>query len=98
MFTLTAGDGSRLHGFCRRFLPSLVLGVQQDAKGKTPPRVRLPVVVCLITQYMWCDFMHKVWLQMNTEGLCLRTMVVHIWVHTVVFHVPLVVVVAVSIR
>lgn len=50
IFTLTAGDGSRLHGFCRRFLPP-----------RTPTAaLRLPVVACLITPTMWVDFMHKV--------------------------------------
>lgn len=49
-FTLTGGDGSRLHGFCRSFLP---------------PRARLnslryPQVLCIITEHLWLTFYFKV--------------------------------------
>ena len=59
IFTLTVGDGSRLHGFCRRFLPP---------RSTSTTLLRLPVVACLITPTMWVDFMHKVAVLIKTTA------------------------------
>lgn len=46
-FTLTAGDGSRLHGFCRHCLPP-------SPGGHLLPR--LPHAVCIISELPWSTF------------------------------------------
>ncbi|BDA43641.1 probable DENN domain-containing protein 1C at N-terminal half [Coccomyxa sp. Obi] len=49
-FSLTGGDGSRLHGFCRSFLPP-------RAKLNS---LRYPQVLCIITEHLWLTFYFKV--------------------------------------
>jgi hypothetical protein len=57
-FTLTQGDGSRLPGFCRRFLPP------QDVPGPAG-KLRYSQVICLITEAPWCAFFFKVTLSLG---------------------------------
>lgn len=49
-FTLTQGDGGRLHGFCRRFLPAPAPG---------GPKQRYPQALCLIYNHHWSEFFAK---------------------------------------
>lgn len=50
MFTLTQGDGSRLQGFCRRFLPPA---------PRVGSKLRYPQVLCLICEAAWAAFFFK---------------------------------------
>lgn len=50
-FTLTQGDGSRLQGFCRRFLPPA---------PRVGSRLRYPQVLCLVCQAAWSALFFKV--------------------------------------
>lgn len=50
-FTLTQGDGTRMHGFCRRFLPAPEPG---------GPKQRLPQAMCMIWPSYWTAFFFKV--------------------------------------
>jgi hypothetical protein len=50
-FTLTQGDGSRLHGFCRRFLPPA---------PRLGSRLRYPQVLCLMCEVSWAALFFKV--------------------------------------
>lgn len=49
-FTLTHGDGRRFQGFCRKHLPP---------PPKTGSRLRLPQVICIISEHSWCPFFFK---------------------------------------
>ncbi|KAK9791805.1 hypothetical protein WJX73_001133 [Symbiochloris irregularis] len=55
-FTLTGGDGSKTHGFCRTFLPprTKALRPQQNVN------LRYPQVVCIISKNLWLPFFFKV--------------------------------------
>lgn len=50
-FTLTQGDGSRVQGFCRRFLPPA---------PRVGSRLRYPQVLCLQCEASWGAFFFKV--------------------------------------
>lgn len=50
MFTLTQGDGSRLQGFCRRFLPPA---------PRVGSKLRYPQVLCLVCEAAWSAFFFK---------------------------------------
>lgn len=50
-FTLTYGDGRRFHGFCRKFLPPA---------PRIGSKLRFPQVLCLISEYPWCNMYFKV--------------------------------------
>lgn len=54
MFTLTQGDGSRLQGFCRRFLPPA---------PRVGSKLRYPQVLCLVCEAAWAAFFFKVCMQ-----------------------------------
>lgn len=51
-FTLTGGDGSRLHGFCRK--------TNDPTYQSKEPGKRFPQVLCLISQHPWTTFFYKV--------------------------------------
>lgn len=51
MFTLTQGDGTRVQGFCRRFLPP---------PPRAGGRLRYPQVLCLVCEAPWAALFFKV--------------------------------------
>ncbi|DBA87177.1 TPA: hypothetical protein ACH3X2_005181 [Trebouxia sp. C0005] len=55
-FTLTAGDGSRLHGFCRSFLPPWPAAAVEPTNSS----LRYPQVLCVISQHPWFSFYYKI--------------------------------------
>lgn len=60
-FTLTDGDGSRLHGFCRQFLPpGESQGRGGGGSGGGGPRGRYPQVLCVVSRHAWLPLMYKV--------------------------------------
>lgn len=61
-FTLTAGDGLRMHGFCRRTLQPVNRAITQTGKmhGLGAPTFRYPQVLCIISQHPWFPFFYKV--------------------------------------
>jgi len=50
-FTLTQGDGTRVQGFCRRFLPPA---------PRVGSRLRYPQVLCLVCEASWAALFFKV--------------------------------------
>lgn len=66
-FTLTLGDGSRLHGFCRRFLPPAAPPALRERASASAPAAlrqgqqqqeesggaRFPVVLCVLCRSQW---------------------------------------------
>ncbi|KAK9829376.1 hypothetical protein WJX72_005465 [[Myrmecia] bisecta] len=70
-FTLTGGDGSRLHGFCRSFLPPR----PKFKDPRTNTNLRYPQVVCVISAFPWFALYQKV-LQI-VEQLLKQTDILH---------------------
>eukprot|EP00884_Botryococcus_braunii_P014564 jgi/Botrbrau1/23108/Bobra.0243s0042.1 len=58
-FTLTGADGSRLHGFCRSFLPPRTAPVP-GARPSTSLSLRYPQVLCLISPHPFFTMYYKV--------------------------------------
>jgi hypothetical protein len=50
-FTLTQGDGARVQGFCRRFLPPA---------PRVGSKLRYPQVLCLVCEASWSTLFFKV--------------------------------------
>lgn len=50
-FTLTFGEGRRLQGFCRQFLPPA---------PRVGPKARLPLVLLLVAEFPWFNMYFKV--------------------------------------
>jgi hypothetical protein len=49
-FTLTQGDGARVQGFCRRFLPPA---------PRLGSKLRYPQVLCLVCEASWSTLFFK---------------------------------------
>lgn len=50
-FTLTQGDGTRVMGFCRRFLPPA---------ARVGTKLRYPHVLCIVCEAPWSTVFYKV--------------------------------------
>jgi hypothetical protein len=59
-FTLTQGDGARVQGFCRRFLPPA---------PRVGSKLRYPQVLCLVCEASWSTLFFKVGL-LWVRGYC----------------------------
>lgn len=65
-FTLTGGNGSRLHGVCRRthdptYRPAPRPGsTHKGAASSVVEQKRLPQVICILSQHCWQPFFSKV--------------------------------------
>jgi hypothetical protein len=74
-FTLTQGDGSRVQGFCRRFLPpppppprAATPGGGSQAVAQARPR--FPAVLVLMTEACWSGLFFRVRMRMRMRMRC----------------------------